>query len=184
MKGKLLSLLLLVTVLLAGCTAEEQPSQATNTPSESSSAADGADGQESSGDVEPLTFRDETLGVTFTLPDSLRGHVKITTAQNDAGTVDSVMVYYMHEPGDTENDIHLFTIDLMTTADWEALRAEGGPTGSELARSADGRVAVYTTLQSNPVAEDDPLYDFFQTLPSELATVTESFAFLDAEENA
>ena len=53
MKGKLLSLLLLVTVLLAGCTAEEQPSQATNTPSESSSAADGADGQESPGDVEP-----------------------------------------------------------------------------------------------------------------------------------
>ena len=43
---------------------------------------------------------------------------------------------------------------------------------------------MYTTLQSNPVAEDDPLYDFFQTLPSELATVTESFAFLDAEENA
>ena len=94
------------------------------------------------------------------------------------------MVYYMHKPDDTENDIHLFTIDLMTTADWEALQAEGGPTGSELARSADGRVAVYTTLQSNPVAEDDPLYDFFQTLPNELATVTESFAFLDAEENA
>ena len=68
MKGKLLSLLLLVTVLLAGCTAEEQPSQATNTPSESSGAADGADGQESPGDVEALTFRDETLGVTFTLP--------------------------------------------------------------------------------------------------------------------
>ena len=73
--------------------------------------------------------------------------------------------------------------DLVAEQERQMLSAPG-PTGSELARSADGRVAVYTTLQSNPVAEDDPLYDFFQTLPNELATVTESFAFLDAEENA
>lgn len=183
MKGKLLSLLFLVSMLLAGCTAEEPPSQIPENPSESNSASAGTDRQESPGDVEALTFRDETLGVTFTLPDSLRGHAKITTARNDTGTVDSVMVYYVHEPGATENDIHLFTIDLMTAADWEALQAEGGPTGSELARGTDGRVAVYTALQSNPVVEDDPLYDFFQALPSDLATAIESFAFLDTEEN-
>ena len=176
--GKLLSLLLLLTMLVGGCTAEEQPSQAAKSSSAGSSISLG---QESQDDTEPLAFQDEELGITFTLPELLRDHTKITTTRNEADTVTSVMGYYMRQPDDTENDIHIFTIDLMSVADWEALQAEGGPTGLELGRSADGRVAIYSSLQSNPLAEDDELYDFFQTLPGELDTVIESFAFLEED---
>lgn len=50
--------------------------------------------------------------------------------------------------------------------------------GTELTTSEDGRVAVMTTLQSNPFSESEEAYDLFNQLPKELAAVSESFRFL------
>lgn len=47
-----------------------------------------------------------------------------------------------------------------------------------MGESEDGRVAVMTTLQSNPFAETDKDYELFNQLPKGLATVSGSFRFL------
>ena len=156
----MLTLILCLVFGLGGCTQENSPSE----PEQSSMQT-----------VEPLTFESADLGITFDLPDSLRGHSKIMVGDRGAGEhrVNTVTVYYMESPERQEKDIHLLTVELWPAGAWDDSQSTGTPIGE----SADGRTAVLHTLQSNPFSEGDEEYELFQTLGSEIGVVSETFAF-------
>ena len=91
------------------------------------------------------------------------------------GTVTTITVTYQKD-GQSAN---VCSIELMDQAVWEKMQAEGGPLGTEIARSEDGRVAVMTSLQSNPFAEGTAAYETFQQLPSQLSILADTFEFLE-----
>lgn len=152
--------------------------QAPEDPSPSSNGE--SDPIQSAAEHTDLTFSDENLGISFDLPEILKGHAKILSDQREAygKTVDVISVYYMKQPNQADSDVHIFTIEIMDQDVWQQMQAEGGPLGSVLAESENGRVAVMNTLQSNPFAETDAEYDLFNQLPKELSVISESFHFL------
>ena len=164
----ILTLILCLVFGLGGCTQEKSPSE----PEQSSMQT--VEPPEEPG-TEPLTFESADLGISFDLPDSLRGHSKIMVGDRDAGEhqVDTVTVYYMESPERQEKDIHLLTVELWPAGAWDDSQSTGTPIGE----SADGRTAVLHTLQSNPFSEGDEEYELFQTLGSEIGVVSETFAF-------
>ena len=74
----MLTLILCLVFGLGGCTQENSPSE----PEQSSMQT--VEPPEEPG-TEPLTFESADLGITFDLPDSLRGHSKIMVGDRDAG---------------------------------------------------------------------------------------------------
>ena len=110
----MLTLILCLVFGLGGCTQEKSPSE----PEQSSMQT--VEPPEEPG-TEPLTFESADLGITFDLPDSLRGHSKIMVGDRDAGEhrVDTVTVYYMESPERQEKDIHLLTVELWPAGAWD-----------------------------------------------------------------
>lgn len=165
----MLALSLSLTAALCACTSEPAPEP--DPGSESSSASE----LPPEPPAETLSFRSDDLGITFDLPDSLRGHSKIMVGEREAGerTVDTVTVYYMESPEQPEHDIHLLTVEIWAPEAWDGTQS----TGSVIGEAADGRTAVLHTLQSNPFSEGEENYGLFQTLGQEIGIVAETFAF-------
>ena len=174
----------ILTMGLAACANPSGGNSSSSLPQ--SSEADVSSGssqqpqEDGKSDSSDLTYSSDDLGIAFSLPEILRGHSKLLTSQREAygETVDVVSLYYMEGPNLPESDVPILTIEIMSPQCWEKTKAEGGPLGTELTTSEDGRVAVMTTLQSNPFSESEEAYDLFNQLPKELAAVSESFRFL------
>ena len=166
---RMLALILCLAAALCACAPEPAPE-----PGSESSPVSELPEEPSAG---PLSFRSDDLGITFDLPDRLRGHSKIMVSEREAGghTMDAVTVYYMESPEQPEYDIHLLTVELWPSEALDKTRS----TGSVLGETADGRTAVLHTLQSNPFSEGDTNYELFQSLGQEIGIVAETFAFTD-----
>ena len=175
---------LLVALTVAACSngsngqSSSQGSSSSSSQESSSSSSDASDAEN-----EPLVYYDTNLGFKVELPELLRNHTKIETTEREGHTekVTSVMVYYIGE-GDTQ--VNVFSFDEMSSGEWEKTKEAGGPLGTVLGESEDGRVVVFNTLQSNPFMEGDPEYELFNELPGQMGIIQKTFQFLDSEEAA
>lgn len=124
-----------------------------------------------------LLVKSEVLGFQVEVPQLFdeRFQAKADAREVYGETVDRVTVVY--ESGEAQANV--CTVELMSSSLWDKMQAEGGPVGTEIARSEDGRVAVMTSLQSNPFVEGTADYDLFQQIPDALAVISDSFAFLN-----
>lgn len=122
-------------------------------------------------------FESQALGFRVQIPEGVDDAFSAKTSEREAygGTVTTVTVTY-EKDGQSAN---VCSIALMDQAVWEKIQAEGGPLGTEIARSEDGRVAVMTSLQSNPFAEGTAAHETFQQLPGQLAVLADTFEFLE-----
>ena len=122
-------------------------------------------------------FESQELGFRVQIPAGFDEAFSVETTQREAygGTVGAVTVVY-EQDGQSAN---VCTIELMDQAVWEKMQAEGGPLGREISPSADGRVAVINSQQSNPFAEGTAAYETFQTLPDQLDMLADTFEFLE-----
>lgn len=139
--------------------------------SESSSEAT-SDMQQAEGPV----YENMELGFRVELPALLTDHMSQTTSTREAygETVTTVTITYEGEGGPA----NLLSFEEMSEAVWEQMQAEGGPLGTVLGTSDEGRVVVLNSTQSNPYAEGTEDYEVLNEFPMQLKVVIETFAFL------
>ena len=191
----IMACLVVLSVALSGCGGREGPSRGPSSqePSSVSESAPGdafaqeeepapeeaqepaleeAPSQEAAGE-KGVELVSQELGFAVTLPESLRGRMGQSTVENSGIT--TLILSYAGETG-TAN---LFSFDVMDTETYEKLKAEGGPMGTQLGISHEGRVVLFTGPQSNPFEMGTADYQALETLPSDLSVVFDTFRFLD-----
>lgn len=119
------------------------------------------------------------MNFSVELPPLLKYHYTTELSSREAygETIQTLRVFYR---SDTDSSLtSIVSFEEMSSSVWEQVQAEGGPLGSVLGESEDGRVVILNSLQSNPFSEGSPEFELFQDYPSQASVIQDSFQFLE-----
>lgn len=163
---------------------ETTSSDSSTSSSDEALSESAASSEESAGDVieysadsGTLIYKNEELGFSMELPSLLKDKVRTESSQWELYGETASRIFFYYENGDATAIV--LTLEEMSQEAFEKMKAEGGPVGVELGTSSDGRVVIFTTLQSNPFPENTPEFELFQTFPSEISVIVDSFQFIE-----
>lgn len=124
-------------------------------------------------------YENQKMGFQVMLPFWGEDKVTVETSEREAygETIQTAKVMYHGE----ESDCNPITFEVMDQAVWEAIKAEGGPTGTQLGSSGEW-VLIMETLQSNPYKEGSKDYEILQSLPEAIETVKTTLVFSELED--